>query len=122
MASGLKLTALASKMVGLGLTLAGDIKVTATLHLGKAQAYDFETDRQTSSGGTDPTTKGLLYRPKQTQGNADSIREMLLLVDAKDAPAGITEADKLTIDTDEWNINEVEPLPGNAGYILHLRR
>lgn len=115
------IASIAADAVKLALEVAGDAKTTATLHLGKTQTYDYGTDANTASAGTDPVVEGVFWKQKQQKGAETTMSDAKFLVAATDAPAGIVAADTATILGKVWNIDLVEPIAGVA-YILHLRK
>lgn len=114
---------IAADAVLLALEAAKDLELLTpvTLHLGKTQSYNYATDANTASGGSDPTGQGVFWKERQKQNAENTTSDSRFLVAATDAPTGITEADTATILGKVWNIEMVEPVAGVA-YILHLRK
>jgi hypothetical protein len=124
MSDGLDIQALVETYVPLAFSFAGTAKTPVVLHLGKTPNYNYATDVATPTGGQDVSIEGIFYKSKQAQGTDLTERETLFALDGADAPAGIDEADTLTVtETGKvWQINEVENIQRGVMYILHLRR
>lgn len=115
-------TELASGAAALAMQIAGDAKTTATLHIGKTQTYDFTTDATTPSGGSDPVVQGIFYQDKQQQGIDTTKTLATFMIEGADVPAGIDEADSLTIGATKWEVYEVDRIPTDAIYLLRIRK
>jgi hypothetical protein len=107
---------------GTGPKSGGTAKTTAVVHVGKTTAQNFENDTATASGGADVTLTGFLVRAKQSQRDEDRGKSASFIIEGSDLPDGVDEADTCTIDGENWNISDVEPLPVKAGYIIRLRK
>ncbi len=118
----MSLTAIAVKAAALAMNVAGDAKQAATLHIGKTLAYQKDTGLSTASGGSDLSTKGILYRTSQDQRADVTTHQSHFLIQAVDAPSGIDEADTLTVDGVVWQIANVEAIPTKAIIILTIRK
>ena len=115
------LVQLVTDTVSLGFDIAGGLKTAATLHINKSEGYNFDTDSATESGGSDIPVQGIFYRQKQAQAAETSGQDATFMVKGSDAPAGIDQADTITINGTKWQIDLVEPTPANAAYLLHIR-
>lgn len=104
-----------------GKPAAGGALETVTLHLGKAQTYNFDTDKMVESGGSEVEADGVFYSEIQ-KGGGPTTSDAVFTVRGKDAPAGIFEADTLTRDGKVWQIDEVKPIPTKALYLVYLRK
>lgn len=116
------LKAIAASAANIAFEQAGNAKVTATIN-GPALpgAYDPATDTTSSSSVADYSVEGILYRSIQQQKDATG-NEAMFILKGVDAPAGIDEANTVTIEGKLWNISMVEPIPTNAVIMLHLRK
>jgi len=106
--------------------VAGDVLESATLHLGKTQDYDIDTDESVETGGQDVPVSGVWFKDKQVQTQITG-GDASFMVKGSNAPDGIDEADSLTFTSgprtgEKWNIYQVNTLPAGAGYILWIRR
>jgi hypothetical protein len=115
------LKAIATKAAATGFGIAGNAKETAILHLGKTETYDYDTDKMTESGGSDPTVEGIFYNEAQKQGGPTT-NQGVFLIQGVDAPSGVFEADTLTRNGKVWQIDQVEPIPTQAVIKLYIRR
>jgi hypothetical protein len=103
----------------------GDSALEAgTLHIGKTQTYDFDTDKNTLSAGNDVTVKGVFYREAQAQGMELTNQLANFLIRGSDVPQRVREADTFSRDKDSsvWQIDDVEYVPTDAVCILKLRK
>jgi len=116
-------TAIAKKAARTALNVAGTAKETATLHLGKSQTYNWDTDKNVESGGSDPVVEGVWYKETKTQAAAIGT-DSIFLIHGDDAPNGVFEADSLTrTKTGElWQIYQVDPIPTEAVILIRVRK
>lgn len=120
--AGVDIARITARAAKTALNLAGTAKTTGILHLGKTQVYDPVLDQTVGSAGSDVTVEGLKYDLKETQGEGPTSFSTMFMLAAADAPAGIDEADSITIEGSMWNIVDVRSVPGKAIYQLGLRR
>jgi hypothetical protein len=118
---GIDVKALAGPLVDLGMGLAGTARVDVVLHLEGTNVYDPATGRNVESGGQDVSFKALLYQELE----AEVPDTCTLMVNPSDIPAGVRaprNADQITVGADRWIVNTRTPIPGDAVYLLQLRK
>jgi len=120
--AGLDIAGLAQDLVPVAMELAGTAKKTATLHLGKTEAYDPNTGAPSESGGSDVEVEGIFWKEGQRQGVDVTSNDRFFLIEADKLPSKPTESDTLTVDGDVWQVKDTEFDPTGTIAILTLRR
>jgi hypothetical protein len=118
---GIDVKALAGPLVDLGMGLAGTARVDVVLHLEGTNAYDPTSGANVETGGQDVAFKALLYDEVESEVPDTAV----LMVNPSDIPAGVRaprNADKVTVAGERWIIDTRTPIPGDAIYLLRLRK
>lgn len=123
----LKRIALRATKIAMG--VAGTAKIEVTLHLGKGQTYDFDTDGTTPTGGSDLPVKVVKFKTREQQKADKTDRVSSFFIEGADIPAGvdptkIKESDTLTetVSGRTWNIRAVDPVLEDVAYIVAADR
>jgi len=97
---------------------------TCIIHLGKTGSYDFDTDKNTLTGGNDVTLDGIFYAEEEEQGVELTVQLANFLIQGKDVPSQVREQDTLTRNKDStvWQIYRVVYVPTDTVCTLKLRK
>jgi hypothetical protein len=97
---------------------------TCVVHLGKTQTYDFDTDKNTPSAGSDVTLVGIFYAEEEDQGVELTAQMANFLIRGRDVPSQVREQDTLTRSKDStvWQIWRVDYVPTDTVCTLRLRK